>query len=182
MEASPPPGMWAATGSVTAKAPTLADIRGGSFNETGWKGEPQRLKAERRGSEGASRPIISAKRTSSSDKLKAQGGQQQEGELFPTLTEEEGTSHVQQEEEDSRGVEQVSSYEGREKEDVKHGMNVGEKDGLRSEERPKEGLQQVRLLCTSSLVMAAHFFEERHCANDHPVTAVHTLEQHHTLP
>ena len=137
MEASPPPGMWAATGSVTAKAPTLADIRGGSFSETGWKGEPQRFKAERRGSEGASRLMNSAKRTSSSDKLKAQGGQQQEGELFPTVTEEEGAGHVQQEEGSSQVVEQLPRYEGQEKEQVKGSMNIKE----------KEGLQQVRLLC-----------------------------------
>jgi hypothetical protein len=39
--------MWAATGSVTSKAPTIADIRRGSFSDAGWNEEPQRAKAER---------------------------------------------------------------------------------------------------------------------------------------
>ncbi|CAI6327997.1 unnamed protein product [Periconia digitata] len=51
MEATPPAGMWAATGSVTSRAPTLSDIRRGSFSESGWNEEPQRQKAERTRSE-----------------------------------------------------------------------------------------------------------------------------------
>ncbi|KAF2743002.1 hypothetical protein M011DRAFT_452006 [Sporormia fimetaria CBS 119925] len=42
MNASPPPGMWAATGSAVARAPTMEDIRTASFGPTGWNEEAQR--------------------------------------------------------------------------------------------------------------------------------------------
>lgn len=51
MEASPPAGMWAATGSVASKAPSLAEIRRGSFGSGGWNEESQRHTAERRASQ-----------------------------------------------------------------------------------------------------------------------------------
>jgi hypothetical protein len=43
--------MWAATGSVASKAPSLAEIRRGSFGSDGWNHESQRHKAERRASQ-----------------------------------------------------------------------------------------------------------------------------------
>ncbi|KAI4125766.1 MAG: hypothetical protein LQ347_005241 [Umbilicaria vellea] len=42
MESSPPLGMWQATGESVAQAPSLADIRRGSFGSSGWDGEGQR--------------------------------------------------------------------------------------------------------------------------------------------
>ncbi|KAF2655715.1 hypothetical protein K491DRAFT_411502 [Lophiostoma macrostomum CBS 122681] len=48
MEADPPPGMWAATGTVAAKAPTMEEIRTGSFNTSGWKEAEQRTAADRK--------------------------------------------------------------------------------------------------------------------------------------
>jgi hypothetical protein len=51
MEASPPAGMWAATGSVASKAPSLSEIRRGSFGSEGWNEQSQRHTAERRASQ-----------------------------------------------------------------------------------------------------------------------------------
>ena len=55
MEANPPPGMWAATGSLASKAPTLPEIRRGSFSPSGWneaaQREADRQRKERRASE-----------------------------------------------------------------------------------------------------------------------------------
>jgi hypothetical protein len=47
MDADPPLGMWAATGSTIARAPTIGDIRTGSFNEEGWTESRQRENKER---------------------------------------------------------------------------------------------------------------------------------------
>lgn len=103
MEADVPPGMWAATGQSASKAPTLAEIRRGSFSSQGWNEESQRQKAERRqsqseesgkriprktsaASESPSRPNLGKSlRTSSSGLLNATKG----SEPFPTVAEEE---------------------------------------------------------------------------------------------
>ena len=42
LESSPPSGMWHATGSVLAQAPTPLEIRRGSFGHSGWDEEGQR--------------------------------------------------------------------------------------------------------------------------------------------
>jgi hypothetical protein len=42
MESSPPLGMWAATGETISKAPSLAEIRRGSYGTAGWDAEGQR--------------------------------------------------------------------------------------------------------------------------------------------
>lgn len=77
MEADPPPGMWVATGTVASKAPSLVDIRRGSFSSEGWN--EQRQREHRRGSQGSNeRPANNRK--GSSGKLGA--------EPFPALTEE----------------------------------------------------------------------------------------------
>lgn len=77
MEADPPPGMWAATGSAASKAPSLVDIRRGSFGSDGW--DDNRQREHRRGSQGSSeRPDY--KRKGSSGRLGV--------EPFPALTEE----------------------------------------------------------------------------------------------
>ena len=41
MTSNPPLGMWQATGEVTSKAPSLAEIRNGSFAADGWNHEGQ---------------------------------------------------------------------------------------------------------------------------------------------
>jgi hypothetical protein len=46
MEADPPPGMRVATGTVAAKAPSLREIRRGSFGTSGWSEEQQKNVAE----------------------------------------------------------------------------------------------------------------------------------------
>lgn len=49
MEASPPPGMWAATGATVAKAPSVVDIRQGSYSDQGWHEGAQRKRASSKG-------------------------------------------------------------------------------------------------------------------------------------
>lgn len=69
--------MWAATGSIASKAPSLVDIRRGSFGSEGWDERKQR--EYRRGSqESIERPANNRK--GSSGKLGV--------EPFPALTEE----------------------------------------------------------------------------------------------
>ncbi|KAK7187148.1 hypothetical protein DPSP01_004031 [Paraphaeosphaeria sporulosa] len=155
MEASPPPGMWAATGSVTAKAPTLADIRGGSFSESGWQDGPQRMKAERKGSQGEgntraiqrpgsnlqglvevesiARPPISATRTTSSEKLRSHGGQSGV-EPFPVVTEEEMNAYPQQEKGPSEDISQAPSSDTT-KEDLQDGSRIREKGKSSSKDK-----------------------------------------------
>jgi len=50
LESNPPSGMWQATGEVASKAPSLAEIRRGSFGNSGWSEEGQRAEYERRNS------------------------------------------------------------------------------------------------------------------------------------
>ena len=127
MEATPPPGMWAATGSVTAKAPTLADIRTGSFSEEGWRGEVQREQAER--------PPVGSKRTGSSNKLRAQG------EKVPVVKEEEGMAREEKEETAQKGA-QVARHRVKGREEMKDGSKVKGEDHS-SEEHSKEEAHQV---------------------------------------
>ena len=92
MEADPPPGMWAATGSVASKAPSLEDIRRGSFGSEGWDERKQR--EHRRGSqESNERPANNRK--GSSGKLNV--------EPFPALTEERPSFETR---------EPISKYDG----------------------------------------------------------------------
>lgn len=77
MDADPPPGMWAATGSVASKAPSLVDIRRGSYGSEGWDERKQR--EHRRGSqESNERPANNRKGSSGKPGV----------EPFPALTEE----------------------------------------------------------------------------------------------
>nr|OQO13812.1 hypothetical protein B0A51_17370 [Rachicladosporium sp. CCFEE 5018] len=52
LNVNPPLGAWAAAAEATSRAPTLGEIRRGSFAEEGWRGEVQR--EMRRGSSGDS--------------------------------------------------------------------------------------------------------------------------------
>lgn len=157
MEASPPPGMWAATGSVTAKAPTLADIRTGSFSDAGWKDEPQRVKAERRGSQSETNARIkrtgsdlhnvndnespSTMRMDPSDKRRSQGTQPVGP--FPTLTEEDSNPRPPQEKIPGHDISQAPSFEDAKQEDLKDGSKIKGKGQSSSEQEDNEDTQQV---------------------------------------
>lgn len=81
MEANPPPGMWAATGTSASKAPSLADIRRGSYGSDGWNEHHQRHRATSRASqEGKSRAVVTP----------LEGGL----EPFPAVTEERTREHA----------------------------------------------------------------------------------------
>lgn len=82
MEANPPPGMWAATGATASKAPSLADIRRGSYGSEGWSEDTQRKRAGSRTSqEKRAEPTRHASGTISP----LEGGV----EAFPAVTEED---------------------------------------------------------------------------------------------
>ncbi|CAO2648419.1 Nn.00g076860.m01.CDS01 [Neocucurbitaria sp. VM-36] len=90
MEATPPPGMWAATGTTASKAPSLSDIRKGSFGSEGWNEETQRKRAGSRASQAEER---SPTDRTSGTKRRASSNNALSTEPFPALTEEE-TQHV----------------------------------------------------------------------------------------
>ena len=48
LDSHPPAGAWAATANVTAKAPTVSDIKKGSYCYNGWKEVPQQMESIRR--------------------------------------------------------------------------------------------------------------------------------------
>lgn len=57
--------MWAATAEATSQAPTLGEIRRGSFDQAGWNEEPQRHeRSERRRSSVSSGPPVDGRRPS----------------------------------------------------------------------------------------------------------------------
>ncbi|KAH7117706.1 hypothetical protein B0J11DRAFT_89917 [Dendryphion nanum] len=154
MEADPPPGMWAATGTVAAKAPTLAEIRRGSFSSTGWNEESQRHKAERRASqsdEAASSPRRKSAtdtsirpgmgkfaRTGSSGVFKEPVGT----EPFPAVTEEEMSSVPTRGTDETEHVYNVPKYDGQDK-DINprtHSKHSSEAtDGLRANKFHHDG-------------------------------------------
>jgi hypothetical protein len=86
MEANPPPGMWAATGATASKAPSLADIRRGSFGSDGWNEETQRQRA---GSRTSQEDRMRPSRRTSAAVSPLEGGT----EPFPAVTEEDTRDH-----------------------------------------------------------------------------------------
>ena len=48
LDSHPPAGAWAATANVTAKAPTVSDIKNGSYCDNGWTEAPQQMESIRR--------------------------------------------------------------------------------------------------------------------------------------
>jgi hypothetical protein len=125
MEANPPPGFMAATGTVTSKAPSLAEIRRGSYGSGGWNDDSQKYERrayqtdengtwmQRRSSNQSGTERPNNMHRGSSDRLKAVGV-----EPFPALTEERMSKEVTREmqgggEED---VSQGTSYDGAPKE------------------------------------------------------------------
>ncbi|KAF2855076.1 hypothetical protein T440DRAFT_203212 [Plenodomus tracheiphilus IPT5] len=91
MEASPPPGMWAATGQTASKAPSLADIRRGSFGSDGWNEEQQRKRAGSKTSQGEERTPTSTTDETSQYGSKRMASDNTAGGVkpFPALTEED---------------------------------------------------------------------------------------------
>lgn len=167
MEASPPPGMWAATGSVTSKAPTLTDIRTGSFSESGWNGELQRFKAEGRGSQGEIGRRVRRIGNTAQDPLPEDENEHQTGvslpgggsrsnapesqaaldgvEPFPALEEEETNAFSLEDHVPSRSFSQMPSHENPEKQNLKVGSYVEPQRKRGAGKQPKEDPQQVRV-------------------------------------
>ncbi|KAF2710969.1 hypothetical protein K504DRAFT_500904 [Pleomassaria siparia CBS 279.74] len=123
MEASPPPGMWAATGSVASKAPSLAEIRRGSFGSSGWNEQSQRHIAERRASqneEGGKRrttPTPDSPSRPSNNRAPSSGLLFPTGvDPFPAVTEEEMNATPTREGALQETVFQAPEYDGADKE------------------------------------------------------------------
>jgi hypothetical protein len=98
IDANPPPGMWAATGTTVAKAPSLSDIRKGSFGSEGWNEDTQRKRASSRASQGEQRSRTSTNAASPTDQAerpyfngqpKVPSSNALNTELFPALAEED---------------------------------------------------------------------------------------------
>lgn len=102
MEASPPPGMWAATGQTASKAPSLSDIRRGSFGSEGWNEELQRKRAGSRASQGETSPTEDAGRRFGPQRRASSNNALTTGP-FPTLAEEE-THHTARTDGQDKGV------------------------------------------------------------------------------
>ena len=138
MEADPPPGMWAATGSTVSKAPSLVDIRRGSFGSEGW--DERRQRDHRRGSQDSNeRPPNNRK--GSSGRLGV--------EPFPALTEERPSFETR---------ERAPQYDG--PNDVRDVTEIGtgieprsshftEKSDESAVRQPLNGESQVRVSCLS---------------------------------
>jgi hypothetical protein len=83
MEANPPPGMWAATGTTASRVPSLAEIRRGSYGSDGWNQDTQRQRAGSRTSQ--EERVRPSRKTSSAVVTPLEGG----SEPFPVVTEED---------------------------------------------------------------------------------------------
>lgn len=129
MEANPPPGMWAATGQNASKAPSLQDIRRGSFGTEGWNEDTQRKRAGSKTSQGSNDSPVDRRpgpqgRGSSNNALAPT--------TFPTLAEE-----------DTR---QVSEFTGQDKEigtavEPKHSNDTAERS-VGNSSQPIHGASQ----------------------------------------
>ena len=143
----------AATGSVTSKAPSLVDIRRGSYGAGGWNEESQKYGAQRRASQTDEDGNWLQRRTSnqsnsdrpkgmhrgSSDRLKTMGV-----EPFPALTEEELTAQPTQGNRAEEGVSQAPSYNDAHTPALKQG-HVKEDAVGNEKNRPPSLDRQVRL-------------------------------------
>lgn len=113
LQSDPPLGFFAATAQVASQAPTLAEIRRGSFGTEGWTAEAQAENRRRRtlsqSSKKKSRPSLGSRDRSS-------GFQQEHAapEAFPALTEEPtrmGSGHAAPEHEERRDVQRPEQLE-----------------------------------------------------------------------
>lgn len=91
--------------------------------------------------ESTARPPMSTAKTSSSEKLRSQGGQSAV-EPFPVVTEEDMQAHPPREKGSSHDISLAPSYDTA-KEDLKDGSKIRGKGKSSSEDRHKEGPQQV---------------------------------------
>lgn len=168
MEADPPPGMWAATGTYASKAPTIPEIRRGSFNPAGgWNEDVQREvdqeRRERRASqsEGGGRRW-SLSRSASSQSVTAGGARPNLSvgkrksltgtpgtgvEPFPSVTEEEMNAspdvvnNTIWNTPKYDGIEQVEERE-KEAEESKPGSEASDQVALPVEKRPSRKQRQ----------------------------------------
>jgi hypothetical protein len=133
MEANPPPGMWAATGATASKAPSLADIRRGSFGSEGWNEHTQRKRAGSRASQEDRNRL--SKYASNLPVSPSVGT-----EPFPAVTEEETHEH--------QPVHQAPVYNGQDKElgttvELRQSMSLTDKN-MDKAQQPMHSSEQVR--------------------------------------
>jgi hypothetical protein len=151
MDVNPPPGMWAATGTTAAKAPSLSDIRKGSFGSEGWNEDTQRKRANSRASQSEQRSRASTNTASPTEQADRPyfGGQRKVSssnalntEPFPALAEE-----------DTR---QVAAYDGHDERAItgiisKHSSETGtehlDHDRPREPKRTSSGHVRFDPLC-----------------------------------
>ncbi|TKX23497.1 hypothetical protein C1H76_4567 [Elsinoe australis] len=93
LDADVPHGMWAATAQATSMAPTMSDIRRGSFGSEGWDGEAQKVHAGEQQQQtqqtGARRPSSAVLGRFSFRGSPALPEEKETTEPFPTMTNEE---------------------------------------------------------------------------------------------
>jgi hypothetical protein len=90
LHSNPPLGMWQATGEVTSKVPSLAEIRNGSFASDGWNHEGQ---LERRGANPHEIHRRRIARTSSASTRTRASSNVPTSPVTPTITEHVGEDH-----------------------------------------------------------------------------------------
>jgi hypothetical protein len=140
MEANPPPGMWAATGTTASKAPSLVDIRRGSYGSEGWHEETQRRRAGSRTSQEKKRVEPSRKTSDTGTVSPPEGGV----EPFPAVTEED-----MRERHSSDAAQQAPRYEAKEKNvtsdvELRQSNSMTGKNDARSAQEPLTSTGQVR--------------------------------------
>ncbi|KAK5122276.1 hypothetical protein LTR85_004187 [Meristemomyces frigidus] len=88
----PPPGFFAATAEAAAHAPTIGEIRRGSFGADGWHAEPQVMQKRRTFSQGSGGKRRSHRLSTGSRERERAGVEREEQhgglDVFPALTEE----------------------------------------------------------------------------------------------
>ncbi|KAL2043130.1 hypothetical protein N7G274_004190 [Stereocaulon virgatum] len=98
LESNPPSGMWMATGTALAQAPTPLEIRRGEFGHSGWDGEIQRRnstvseESARRLSRTPSAHTPGSLTKSPTNPLAAHDEASEEGDSFPVLVQRGETS------------------------------------------------------------------------------------------
>jgi hypothetical protein len=147
MEANPPPGMWAATGTTASKAPSLVDIRTGGYGSEGWHEETQRRRAGSRTSQEKKRVEPSRKTSDAGTVSPLEGGV----EPFPAVTEED-----MHERHSDDAAQQAPRYDAREKTgttdvELRQSNSMTDKHDARSAREPLTSSGQVRLQPSISL-------------------------------
>ncbi|KAI9806316.1 MAG: hypothetical protein M1825_006431 [Sarcosagium campestre] len=71
LESAPPLGMWQATGEVVAQAPTINDIRRGTYSHNGWSDDVQFERRQSFSADAAADPSLGLSQTRSRSSVKA---------------------------------------------------------------------------------------------------------------